>query len=123
MPSFRGITDRWLLTSNGRFGGMEHQLGPLPDGPDEKPLRSVASVKRRHGARWRIHRAGTWAMLLENAQHGTSGAFGRQVTLNTNSAGDDQTQLVLNALESVAERGHCCGAKAHGQRSSHGRSI
>jgi len=44
-------------------------------------------------------------MLLENAQQGTSGAFGRQVTLNANSTGDAQTLLVLDALETVARGG------------------
>ena len=106
VPSFRGITDRFLVTNNGRFGGMEHQLRPLPDGPDEKTF-AVGGL--RLGGAMNLDggytEQGPWQMLLENAQQGTSGAFGRQVTLNASSAGDAQTRLVLDALENVARGG------------------
>jgi len=106
VPSFRGITDRFLLTNNGRFGGMEHQLRHLPDGPDEKTFAADGLVL---GGEFFINggytEQGPWQMLLENAQQGTSGAFGRQVTLHANSAGDAQTLLVLDALETVAQNG------------------
>ena len=106
VPSFRGITDRFVLTNNGRYGGMEHQLRPLPDGPDEKTF-AVGGFVLGGG----FHTSsgyteqGPWQMLLENAQQGTSGAFGRQVTLSERSATDSQTEVVLDALEAVAKGG------------------
>ena len=106
VPSFRGITDRFMLTNNGRFGGMEHQLRHLPDGPDEKTF-AVGGFVLGGG----FHTSsgyteqGPWQMLLENVQQGTSGAFGRQVTLSENSTTDPQTLSVLDALEAVARGG------------------
>jgi YVTN family beta-propeller protein len=106
VPSFRGITDRFLLTNNGRFGGMEYQLRHLPDGPDEK---TFAVDGLRLGGGFFLNggytEQGPWQMLLENAQQGTSGAFGRQVTLSQNSAQHPQTLLILDALEAVAREG------------------
>ena len=106
VPSFRGITDRFLVTNNGRFGGMEHQLRHLPDGPDEK---TFAVGGFRIGAGFFIESGyteqGPWQMLLENAQQGTSGAFARQVTLSAASLANNQTLVVLDALESVAKGG------------------
>jgi hypothetical protein len=106
VPSFRGITDRFLVTNNGRFGGMEHQLRHLPDGPDEKTF-AIDSLRLGGGVflDGGYTEQGPWQMLLENAQQGTSGAFGRQVTLSASSAADPQTSLVLDALESVARGG------------------
>ena len=106
VPSFRGITDRFLITNNGRFGGMEHQLRHLPDGPDEK---TFAVGAFRLGAAFNLESGyteqGPWQMFLENAQQGTSGAFARQVTLSADSAYEAQTTIVLDALESVAQGG------------------
>jgi len=106
VPSFRGITDRYLLTNNGRAGGMEYQVRNLPDGPDERTF--VVGGLRQGGGQFLeggYTDQGPWQMLLENAQQGTSGAFARQVTLGTDSAGDAQTAVVLDALESVARGG------------------
>ena len=106
VPSFRGITDRFLMTNNGRFGGMEHQLRPLPDGPDEKTF-AVGGLMLGGGmfVDGGYTEQGPWQMLLENAQQGTSGAYARQVTLNAVSIEDEQTLIVLDALESVAAGG------------------
>ena len=106
VPSFRGITDRFLITNNGRFGSMEHQLRSLPDGPDEKTF--VVGGLRLGGGMFHdggYTEQGPWQMLLEQAQQGTSGAYARQVTLNEASVDDEQTNVVLNALEAVARGG------------------
>ena len=85
---------------------MEHQLRPLPDGPDEKTF-AVGGLRLGGGMflDGGYTEQGPWQMFLENAQQGTSGAYARQVTLTADSADDAQTLLVLDALESVARGG------------------
>lgn len=116
-PSFRGIADRWLLLPQGRTNIIE-LLAPLGSSPDinevpfdyEKGFDELSmwaltfgteespALNRLSGGYGPID---VWQMFLEGNM-GTSGAYGRQVTLNADTVGTAQTTLVLDALEQAA---------------------
>ena len=119
-PSFRGMPDRWLLLPQGRTNIIE-LLEPLSSTPalnlvpwdfdkgfDELSMWALQfgteenPANNRRDAGWGPFEV--WQMFLEGNM-GTSGAFGRQVTLNEDSANDANTILVLDALEQAATDG------------------
>lgn len=118
-PSFRGIPDRWLILPQGRTnifelvdplssaatnevpwdydkGFDELSMWALTFGTEENP-----ALNRNSGGYGPLE---VWQMFLEGNM-GTPGAYGRQVTLNEESAGSDLTAMLLEALEQAASDG------------------
>lgn len=118
-PSFRGLPDRWLMLPQGRTnifelvdalsvpstndvpwdfdkGFDELSMWALTFGTEESP-----ALNRNSGG---FGPMGVWQMFLEGNM-GTSGAFGRQVTLNEDSARSGETSMILSALETAAADG------------------
>jgi len=118
-PSFRGIPDRWLILPQGRTnifelvdplskpgtnevpwdydkGFDELSMWALTFGTEENP-----ALNRNTGGYGPLE---VWQMFLEGNM-GTPGAYGRQVTLNEDSARSAATAMVLDALEQSASDG------------------
>ncbi|MDG2306886.1 MAG: hypothetical protein P8R42_20025 [Candidatus Binatia bacterium] len=118
-PSFRGLPDRWLTLPQGRSNIYElvsalstEATNEVPwdfdKGYDELSMWALTfgtptspAINRNSGG---FGPFGVWQMFLE-ASMGTPGSFGRQVTLNEDSARSSQTSLVLSALETAASDG------------------
>ena len=90
-PTWRGANDRFIITPQARTNVID--LMRLVGMDDTFPERNI----------WILGGASPdiWEMVLEGST-GFAGAFGRQVTLNADSAGRTQTTRVLNALETAA---------------------
>ncbi len=115
-PTFRGIPDRHLLLPNGRSGmwGLISltplnavQWDPL-DGPDELyswgmtfGTEDIPLVNRNSLGDGPFK---LFQLFLEGSM-GFAGSFGRQVTLDANTAGDPQTTALLAALERADDDG------------------
>ena len=77
VPSFRGITIVFYLRTTADLAEWSISYA-LPDGPDEKTF-AVGGLRLGEGMflDGGYTEQGSWQMLLEIAQQGTSGAFGR----------------------------------------------
>jgi YVTN family beta-propeller protein len=93
-PTWRGAYDRWMITPQGRTNSID--LLNLVNIPDHFPEKSIWLLA---GATDPI-----WQMVLELGT-GFSGTYARQVTLNAQSAGRDETSMLLSALEMSAGEG------------------
>jgi len=114
-PTFRGLTDRYLILPNGRTnlwdilrsGNSEVDWDPQ-DGPNELysfgfvfgtavlpgPVRG--SNNRGPDELWQ---------LFEETSTGFSGAFGRQLTLDAATSSDEAVAGLMGHLETAAQRG------------------
>ena len=98
-PTWRGAYDRPLILPQGRLNLVEFPF-----------YRRLAERGVPERELWRLSWRGTerfdpvWDMVLEMST-GFSGAFGRQVTLNRETAGDPLTADLLDALERAAAEG------------------
>ena len=100
-PTWRGAYDRWLILPQGRQN-MVDQFTPtqLAGAISERTMWVGAAGGRRPNPRLPL-----WNMVTEGST-GFSGAFARQVTLESNSANDPLTDDLLDALEiSAADAG------------------
>ena len=90
-PTWRGANDRFIITPQARTNVID--LMRLVNMDDTFPERNI----------WILGGASPdiWEMVLEGST-GFAGAFGRQVTLNADSAGRARTTRVLDALETAA---------------------
>ncbi len=90
-PTWRGAYDRWVILPQGRANTAD-LLGLI--GIDESfPEREIWGLG---GSNNRI-----WEMVLQGST-GFHGAFGRQLTLNTQNANSAQASALLDALEQAA---------------------
>jgi YVTN family beta-propeller protein len=98
-PTWRGAYDRFLILPQGRLNIIEFDF-----------YRRVADRGQSEKSIWQFSWGGrrrfnpVWDMVLEGST-GYSGAFARQVTLNTTSAKEDLTGDMLSALELSASEG------------------
>ena len=94
-PTWRGAYDRWLILPQGRWNVID--LRGRFDRENGFPERSMwgATIPARRNF---------WNMVTEGST-GFSGSFARQVTLNAVSAGAEQTDDLLDALELSAAEG------------------
>jgi len=102
-PTWRGAYDRFLILPQGRLNIIEFDF-----------FRRVAERGTPERRVWQFSWGGrsrfnpVWDMVLEGST-GFSGAFARQVTLNRDSANQELTADMLNALElSAGEGGIVC---------------
>lgn len=95
-PTWRGAYDRFLTLPQGRSNliGLERYRHIAEEGNTEK------KIWQRSWGRKPVFDP-VWDMVLEGST-GFSGAFGRQVTLNRETAGEPLTGDLLSALESSA---------------------
>jgi len=113
-PTFRGIYDRFLQTPNGRsglwdvqrFGESGFSGWNTADGPDELYIlefafNQSAATQSQSGGRG----VENYWSLFQEWSTGFSGAFGRQLTLDAGSAGDDDTAEQLVHLERADREG------------------
>lgn len=98
-PTWRGAYDRFLILPQGRLNIIDFGF-----------YRNVAERGQDERSIWQFSWGGrprfnpVWNMVLEGST-GQSGAFARQVTLNTGSAKDDQTLDLFSSLEQSASEG------------------
>jgi len=98
-PTWRGAQDRWLILPQGRLNIIEFPF-----------YRAMAEQGAPERDVWRMSWGGRprfdpiWDMVLQMGT-GVSGAFARQVTLNKDTASDEQTADLLTALEKAASDG------------------
>lgn len=98
-PTWRGAYDRWRLFPPGLLNLI-----------DLDNYRAIAEIGTPEQEMWRLSWRGrkrfnpVWNMALEGST-GFSGAFARQVTLNSTSAETPFTTDLLNALEQSANEG------------------
>ena len=98
-PTWRGAYDRFLILPQGRLNIVEFPF-----------YREVAERGQSEKEIWKFSWGGrerfnpVWDMVLEGST-GYSGAFARQVTLNTTSAKKELTADLLRALETAASDG------------------
>ncbi len=98
-PTWRGAYDRFLILPQGRLNIIDFDF-----------YRRVAEEGIPERKVWQFSWAGrrrfnpVWDMVLEGST-GFSGAFARQLTLNKDSAEDDLTGDLLNALETSSSEG------------------
>jgi YVTN family beta-propeller protein len=98
-PTWRGAQDRWLILPQGRLNIIEFDFfrRVIEKGALEREIWQFS-----WGGRTRFD--SVWDMVLEMSA-GFSGAFARQLTLNTTTASDKLTIDLLAALESAAADG------------------
>ncbi|NNJ24890.1 hypothetical protein [Alienimonas chondri] len=98
-PTWRGAYDRPLILPQGRLNLVEFPF-----------FRSLAERGVPERELWRLSWRGNerfdpiWDMVMQMST-GFSGAFGRQVTLNRDTAGDDLAADLLDAIERAADDG------------------
>lgn len=98
-PTWRGAYDRFLILPQGRLNIVEFDF-----------YKRVAEAGNDERSIWQFSWGGrpafnsVWDMVLEGST-GYSGAFARQVTLNTASVNDERTADLLRALEVTAAEG------------------
>ena len=92
-PTWRGAYDRWLILPQGRLNIVEFDFFRriAEGGLDEQRIWQLS-----WGGRRRFNPV--WNMVLEGST-GVSGSFGRQVTLNKDTAESGRTRDLLEALE------------------------
>ena len=96
-PTWRGAYDRFLILPQGRLNIIDFDF-----------YRRIAERGIPERNIWQFSWGGrsrfnpVWEMVLEGST-GFSGAFGRQITINKETAQDAITSDLLNALESSAE--------------------
>lgn len=99
-PTWRGAYDRWLILPQGRLNIIDFDF-----------YRRIAEQGAPERNIWQLSWAGrqrfdsVWDMVLEGST-GFSGAFARQVTLNSTTASTTLTADLLDALER-ADRDGC----------------
>ncbi|MEE2777368.1 MAG: hypothetical protein VYE73_11495 [Acidobacteriota bacterium] len=117
-PSFRGLPDRWLILPQGRINMWElvsvtsRETNEFPfdaaKGFDELSMWGMTIGTAQNPTDNRMNSGwgprGPWQMFLEGSM-GTSGAFGRQVTLNHRTWDNPLTAKLLDALETNAADG------------------
>jgi hypothetical protein len=131
-PTMRGLTDRFLQFSMGptsALGIMEFAAAPL-GGIGVSPMETELAWFGPNGFRevttfgsafiifeptYGVRPPDLWQMV-EEASTGTSGALGRQVTLNSTTAVLTETQDLLDELEAADARG-VVNLRGHGLRS------
>jgi YVTN family beta-propeller protein len=98
-PTWRGAYDRFLILPQGRLNIVEFDF-----------YRRVAEAGNDERSVWQFSWGGrpafnsVWDMVLEGST-GYSGAFARQVTLNTASVKEELTADLLRAMEVAAAEG------------------
>jgi YVTN family beta-propeller protein len=98
-PTWRGAYDRWLILPQGRVNLIDFDF-----------YRTIAQQGTPERSVWQLSWVGrprfdpVWDMVLEGST-GFPGAFARQVTLNRESAADDLTADLLDAMEQSAREG------------------
>ncbi|MFN9719493.1 MAG: hypothetical protein ACK58L_12400 [Planctomycetota bacterium] len=98
-PTWRGAYDRWLILPQGRLNVIDFDF-----------YERVAQQGAPERSVWQFSWAGrsrfdnVWNMVLEGST-GFSGAYARQVTLTTRTAGLEMTHELLDALEQAARDG------------------
>lgn len=98
-PTWRGAYDRFLILPQGRLNIIDFDF-----------YRRIAEQGIPERRMWQFSWGGRrrfdpiWDMVLEGST-GFSGAFGRQLTINRNSAKDDLTSDMLDSLELSASEG------------------
>ena len=92
-PTWRGAQDRWLILPQGRLNIIEF---PFYRAMAERGAPERDVWRMSWGSRPRFDPI--WDMVLEMST-GVSGAFARQVTLNTTTANEPLTADLLSALE------------------------
>jgi YVTN family beta-propeller protein len=98
-PTWRGAYDRFLILPQGRLNMIEFPF-----------YRNVAERGNSEEEIWRFSWGGRrrfdpiWNMVLEGST-GFSGAFARQVTLNSTSVSQELTGRLMDALEVSASEG------------------
>jgi len=127
-PTFRGLTDRWLLLPNGRSGmwdfvsrdGFNEVPWNPNDGPDElyswgltfgTEILPIANRNSTGRGPFELFQ------LFEETSTGFAGTFGRQVTLNATTADEAQTVALLERMESAAGDG-VVDLRANGYRTT-----
>ncbi|MFQ5610163.1 MAG: hypothetical protein ACE5F8_07840, partial [Woeseiaceae bacterium] len=98
-PTWRGAWDRWLILPQGRLNIIEFSFfqNIIDQGaPEELIWRLSWASRTRFNP--------VWNMVVEGST-GFSGAFGRQLTLNQQTANDGPTSELLGALEAAAGDG------------------
>ena len=98
-PTWRGAYDRWLILPQGRLNIVEFDFFRriAEGGLDERRIWQLS-----WGGRRRFNPV--WNMVLEGST-GVSGAYGRQLTMNRESAERGRTRDLLNALEKSSQHG------------------
>jgi len=89
VPSWRGANDRWKNSPQNRFFFADLVRGDTRGFPERTGFTNDANL---------------FQMIVEGSV-GFSGALGRQVTLNPDTAGSDETADLLDALEQSANEG------------------
>ena len=90
-PTWRGAYDRWMILPQGRINIIDLlNLAGISDAFPEKDIWSLAGSTEEN-----------WQMVLEGST-GYSGAFARQVSLTSRTAGRSQSTRILDALEHQA---------------------
>ena len=98
-PTWRGAYDRWLILPQGRLNIIDFDF-----------FENIADAGMPERAVWRLSWAGrvrfdpVWNMVTEGST-GFSGAFGRQVTLDSRTAAEALTGQLFDALEQAAAEG------------------
>jgi DNA-binding beta-propeller fold protein YncE len=95
-PTWRGAYDRWLILPQGRINIIDFDF-----------FENIAKQGIPERSLWQFSWSGrtrfdpVWDMVLEMST-GFPGAFGRQVTLNKNTAQESQALHLVSALEQAA---------------------
>ncbi|MCH2180931.1 MAG: ankyrin repeat domain-containing protein [Mariniblastus sp.] len=98
-PTWRGAYDRWLILPQGRLNIVEFDF-----------FRRIAEGGLDERRIWQLSWAGrrrfnpVWNMVLEGST-GVSGAYGRQLTMNRETAQGGRTRDLLAALEQSSRDG------------------
>ena len=93
-PTWRGAYERWMVTPQARLNIIDLlQLVNMDTSFPERDMWILAGAS-----------AEIWDMVLEGST-GFSGSFGRQITLNTDTADLAQTAHLMAALERSANQG------------------
>ena len=98
-PTWRGAYDRWLILPQGRLNIIDFNF-----------YQAIATLGIPEERMWRLSWASrirfnpVWNMVTEGST-GFSGAFGRQLTLNQETAHQADQLALLDALESAARQG------------------
>ncbi len=90
-PTWRGAYDRWMILPQGRANTADlFSLVGIDDSLPEKDIWTLGGSTD-----------GIWEMVLQGST-GFHGAFGRQLTLSSLTAGSAQAATLLDALEQAA---------------------
>ena len=91
VPTWRGANDRWLILPQGRWNVVE--------------LRTSFDIANAFPEQFMWGASNNVWQMVQEGSTGFGGAFGRQLTLNTVTASQDQTMELLEALEQADLQG------------------